>query len=285
MKILDFLVHGSIYQALGAALLVYTSCLLLNKEPNLELIIIMFLAVYSIYNFSRITDRKEDEINVPERVSTFKKYEKYIIPSVPASYFAAIVLAYLISGFTLVFVVLVPLIIFMLYGVKVIPKSIFGFSRLKDITIVKNITISFAWAWIVTFLPFFYYLMEFTISVFAVFMFVFVVALINTVFFDLKDIKGDKIVGTKTIPVIIGDKSTLVLLTILNTVLCTFIFISTIQGWLPTLAHMVNLSTIYRYLYIYLYNKVKNVTLLYGVLVDGDCIIIGVLAFIGSLVF
>lgn len=285
MKIFDFLVHSSIYLAISSAFLVYASCFLLNKEPKFELMLIMFLSVYSAYNFTRITDRKEDEINVPERVSTFKKYEKYIIPSIPISCLIAISLAYLIGGINLAFVVLIFLIFATLYSIKWIPKSVSRYSRLKDTYRLKSLFTAFAWTWITVLLPFFYFSVELSPPLFITFILIFTIIFINAVFFDLKDIEGDKIVGTKTIPVVIGAKNTLILLAVLNTLLGIFILISTLNGLIPPLAHIVNLSAIYRYLYIYLYNKVKNVTLLYGVIADGELIVIGVLAFIGSLIF
>lgn len=285
MKIFDFLVHSSIYLALSSAFLVYASCFLLNKDPKFELMLIMFLSVYSIYSFSKITDRKEDEINFPERVSTFKKYEKFIIPSIPISYLIAISLAYLIGGINLVFVVLIFLIFAILYSINWIPKSVSRYSRLKDMYRLKSLFTAFAWTWITVLLPFFYFSVELSPQLLVTSILIFTIIFINAVFFDLKDIKGDNIVGTKTIPIVIGAKNTITMLAVLNTLLGIFLLVSTLNGLMPQLAHIVNLSTIYRYLYIYLYNKVKNVTFLYSVIVDGEFIVIGILAFVGSLIF
>ena len=180
--------------------------------------------------------------------------------------------------------VLLYLILFLLYGVKWIPASISKYRRLKEIMGVKNIMIALAWALMATFLPLVYFHLDITITTLAIFVFIFIRWIINPVFFDFKDIKGDKIMGVITLPVFFGVRRTLILLAILNTLLGIFTLISTLKGWLPPLAHLVNLSTIYCYCYLYSYNKME-IKFLSNVIVDGEFIVIGFLALLGTLLF
>jgi len=285
MKIFDFIVNNcSVYMSLCGACLVYASCLLFGVEPRHELMIIIFLTIYSIYTLGIITDKAEDEINAPERATSFEKYKKYLIPSIPIAYLSALFIAYYVSGIKMVGVVLLFLILFLLYGVKWIPATISKYRRLKEIIGIKNITVALAWALISVFLPVIYFDLKITETAWVIFIFILFRIIINNIFFDFKDVKGDKAKGILTIPSVFGVRKTLIFLVILNTLLGIFIFMATLNGLLPPLAHLINLSTIYCYGYLYLLNKIDAKFLSY-IIVDGELIVIGILAFLGSILF
>jgi len=284
MKVFDFIIHSSIYLAFAGACLVYASCLLFGVEPKIELTLIMFLSVYAIYNFSRITDRAEDEINVPDRVSVFTRYEKYLTPSIPIAYIGAIFLAYYLGGFKLTLAVLMPLILIIIYAVRWIPRSVSKYSRLKEVMGLKNIIASLAWAWIATFLPFAYYRLDVTITMLVIFIFIFIISFINTVFFDMRDIEGDKLEGINTIPVYLGFNDTIKFLIILNAFLGVFILFTTFNEWVPTLAYITAGIVLYYYECLYLMTKIDT-GFVCDVLIDGDVIFVGILALLGTLLF
>ena len=285
MKIFDFIVHSSIYIAFGGACLVYASCLLFGVEPKIELMSIMFLTIYAIYNFGRITDKAEDEINVPDRFVVFTIYEVYLTASIPVSALIAILLAYYMGGIKLTLAVLIPLILIVVYGVKWIPESISRYRRLKEIPVVKNMMISLAWAWIATLLPVAYYAhLGSTITLWIVFVFIFWFTFIGSVIFDLRDIEGDKIEGIVTIPISLGFYRTIIFLIILNAFLGAFIILSTFNGWLPAFAYMLIGMTIYYYICMWLMTKMDK-RFICDVLIDGDLFVITALVFLGSLLF
>ena len=75
------LAYSNILLAIGAALAAFTACVILNLfGPNfsfIPLVIILFIT-FSIYNFNRKTDLKEDKVNHPDRVNFIKKHEKIL---------------------------------------------------------------------------------------------------------------------------------------------------------------------------------------------------------------
>jgi len=284
-RFLDVLVYSSVYLAFGGACLIYASCLLLGVEPRIDLMFIAFLTIYSIYNLDKIAGKREDEINVPDRFTMFTKYETYLNISALLAFLTAILLSYMSSGIEMVGVVVFFLIIFILYGVRWIPKSISKYSRLKEIPVVKNIVTSFAWAWIATFIPVVFYITVNGSGILIVFTLIFFLTFMNALFFDIRDIEGDKISGILTIPVFFGFHKTRTFLLVLNTFMCAFIFIFTFNGLIPVLTYMLIGIVGYYYAIIYLMDKLNNRAFICDVLVDGDIIIVGVLVFFGAILF
>ena len=210
-SLISFLLASSIFLAIGGFLKAYYSFFLFGALANWGLLLATFLVVFAVYCMNKLTDKEEDAVNSPERVSFISGKEKILSFAVVISYFTAIILGILESIFAML-VLLVPLFAGIIYSIKLHPKI----PRLKDILGVKNIITALSWAVGTTFLPLFSLNGTSLIFVISIFYFFFVKSFVNTVIFDVKDIEGDSKNGIITIPVRIGKLKTRNLLSVLT---------------------------------------------------------------------
>jgi 4-hydroxybenzoate polyprenyltransferase len=269
-KIVDFLIHSNIYLSLGASSLAYISCKLLGLGLRVEPLLITFSTTFFLYNLNRKTDIKEDIINYPERVKFLSKYGKIIFYVSMVFYILSLFIAITKSIFTFL-IALIPTTIMILYA----------FFRLKKVFLLKNFIASLGWASMVLLVSN-YYNLSFNISIFSVFFFIFLRLFINTIVFDIRDLKGDESSNIITIPVKIGINKTKKILHILNIFSFIFILMSTTLLNLNKVAYLTGfIALIYGFLFIFLINKI-NIKKLCEI-VDGEMIILGIVCFLGSL--
>jgi 4-hydroxybenzoate polyprenyltransferase len=276
-----FLAYTNILLALGAALAAYASFILLQIPVDFVPILIIFLITFSIYSLNRIIEFEDDRINHPSRSDFTEEHMDWLIAFSLIAYIIAIIFSVLRNLETFL-ISLLPMIIMLLYSIKWTPRTVRDkFGRLKDLLLIKNMAVSLTWAAMI-FVIIFYTSSSITLSTLTVFLFLFIRFLINVIVFDVRDIKGDKIYNVTTIPVYLGLYKTKILLYILNTILGLFLIASVFLGWLPPSAHVINISTLYGYFYIYRIGK-NNIRFLCDVIVDGEYFVIGFLAFVSVL--
>ncbi|MEM5771297.1 MAG: UbiA family prenyltransferase [Candidatus Aenigmatarchaeota archaeon] len=274
-KFLNILGYTSIFVALTGVSLIYTSSLLFKFPISLELLLIVFLSVFSVYNLNKITDVMEDKINYPERVSFIQKHKTKILISSIISYIFALFIAFFRSILVGIFV-FIPLIGVFIYSVSPI--------RLKRLLGIKNIWVSLLWSVSVTILPIIYFnkfelLLSFTS--FSLFLFIFLKGIGNTITFDIRDIEGDKKCKIETLPMRIGLNKTKILLSVINLLSFILLLITTFLGFISPIGYAISLVTFYTFVYIYLIEK-TDLKFLTDILADGEFIVIGLLAFIGN---
>src|SRR4030042_1939975 len=91
---LEFLVYSNIYLSFGAAIVALATIFLMEKQVVWELLFIPFSGSFLIYNFNRLTDSNEDQINIPERHIFIQKYGKGILTVSILIYLASLYLAF-----------------------------------------------------------------------------------------------------------------------------------------------------------------------------------------------
>ena len=241
-KFISFLTISSIFIAIAGFLLPCFSFLLYEVKVNFNLLLASSLLTFAVYNLNKLTDLKEDSVNVPERAGFIEKNKHSVIFAVVASYIAALSLSFLQNPFA-IFIILFPFCTGIVYSIKI---SNF---RLKDITGIKNIVVALPWAVIGTFLPLAVSFRDFII-ILLIFYFVFTKLFINTVLFDVRDIEGDKINMVRTIPVTFGMKKTKNLLLILNSTLIPWLAFSYLSGFFHQYLFVFIFAIAYGYWYI-----------------------------------
>jgi len=290
-KIRSFLIllaYSNLLLSIGAALAAFAAAVILNlfaSEFSFIPLLIIFFITFSIYNFNRKTDLKEDKVNHPERVDFIKKHEKILFILSVLSYAAALSLS-LLSNIETFLVSILPLVIMALYGIKWAPESVrnkLKFSRLKEIPLIKNIVVSMTWA-SMTFVLVFFLSLNITIAVWIVFIFLFLRFFINTVMFDVRDTVGDRIFNIRTLPVALGIKKTKYILYGINLFLILFLLAAAFLNLeSPIALHLLNLSNIYSLWYISRIDK-NDKKFLADVVVDGEYFVIGLLALLAFLI-
>jgi 4-hydroxybenzoate polyprenyltransferase len=198
-----------------------------------------------MYGLNKLTDLKEDAINVPERVNIIRKIRPVFKFLLVFSFILSVILSFLINAHTLP-VLLFPLFSSILYSVK-FSKNL---PRLKDITGVKNVTIALTWAVSTTFLPIVYFNVFHKNQTILMFYLFFFKSYINSVLFDFRDIEGDSMNGVRTIPVALGRSKTKKFLLILNSAFIPWLMLSIYTGIFHRYLFALVFSIVYGYWYI-----------------------------------
>ena len=264
--LIDEFIYGGHLLSLGALGIVCTGMLIyegskLNAWPILAL---AYLTSQIVYNFDHISDvsgENGDNKERPKYVASTKRHQLiglgvyallFLVTSFFTTIYAAFLGAFIVSGG-------------LLYTTKTKywTKKILGF---------KNLYIAFFWSLLIFLIPLHYSekpINEFTLA-FAIF--VFVRWIINSVYFDIKDIESDKTKKLRTLPVEKGMKTTIYLLHFLN-VLSSFVIISAVVlDFVRPETLILNIFTIYSFYYLY---KIRNMTskqlrLISYTMVDGE---------------
>ena len=240
--VISFLTITSIFIAIIGFLLPYFAFLLYEVKVNFNLLLASSLAIFAIYSLNKLTDIKEDSVNVPDRAGFIEKNKHSVTWATIVSFIAALSLSFLQNPLS-IFVILFPFCMGVIYSIKIA-----GF-RLKDITGIKNIVVALPWAVIGTFLPLAISFCEFVV-ILLIFYFFFIKCFINTVIFDIRDIEGDGMSGVKTIPVVFGRQKTKNLLLVLNSTLIPWLAFSYHVGFFHQYLFVLIFAIAYGYGYI-----------------------------------
>lgn len=205
---------NSIYRLLTASVLIsfvgfcriYIAHVFLGTSFRIELCAGFFLVVYSVYTFDRSIECKEDMINKRgygngRRIGITTSLILFVIGFILTSKYS------IIAPF-------VPLMVGTLYtkGIKIFNKKI----KLKRGYGVKNMVVAFTWALTITL-----FMKSFNVkllSLLPIFVLFFSKSFINSTINDFRDIKGDKLAGIKTIPILLGIKKSKIFLSIVHVI-------------------------------------------------------------------
>ena len=210
----DYLKAGRADLAIEAVSFVILGLTYMDALPQVETIIAMIACVFfgamGTYGFNNVTDFKEDSINKPQSaINAGRKTGRDILNFSLACKLISLISAYFISWAVLA-VVSVILLGSFFYSSKPL-----GGGRLKDVFIVKNVTIAMFWS-ILLLLPMLAWGAPVPLAYLTVVFFVFTHDFISSVLSDLKDVEGDRHAGIRTFPTVYGEKNTLLLLAVIN---------------------------------------------------------------------
>jgi 4-hydroxybenzoate polyprenyltransferase len=242
-------------------------------HPYLFLIFFATLCEYNVHRFVTIVTNKE---------ALNSEKHKWVKDNLMAFYALVIisVLGFVIAAFMAkkeVLLTLAPIAaLTLLYSIPIYShkKNIF---RLREIPYLKIFLISFTWSATTVLLPIIKTGQTFEIthiSLMLVERFVFVFAI--TIPFDIRDMKADRIANTKTIPLLIGEKRSLVVsyyCIILFLVISVFHYYSYQQAFLG-LAMLVSAISTFVFLK---WDRAKRSRLYHYAILDGTIILQSVL--------
>jgi 4-hydroxybenzoate polyprenyltransferase len=279
-KILNEFVYGGHLLSLGASTIVLTVILLLELEINIIILIIPYLISQVIYSYNHFRELKYDIESNPER-SKFIKRRKRLTALQPLMYSIILVLITLLfsnsktSLFTFFFV---------LGGIAY--TDIFKDIAAKHIVSFKNLYTSFFWGAIIFLILPFYNINASSFFIYF-FFFTFYRWIINTVFFDIKDITSDKKRGLKTIPVFFGKKKTIFFLFIVNILTLVPLIFGIYDGEIDKSALILVFLSFYSFYYLSkgLFIDGKSLRILSYIVVDGEYLFWPILVFIGRTLF
>ena len=260
-KIAKRLTSTSLILALDGPLIVIFGYLLYGVPVNPEIIVASFLAVFSVYNLNKATDKAEDAINRPETAT--KPASHYIFPSI-AAMLLSFAIGASVSPFALI-VLVTPVIVGLFYSVKFSRKL----PRLKEILGAKSLLVAFSWSFSGTFLPLSTQSAD-AGKIGLVFTYIFIQVIVNTILFDFLDMKGDSFSGMKTIPLVLGRNRTKNLLIVANSLLGLWLALCGFEGYFMKYLPALGFGVFYGYVIIWHFLRGGDHRLTAELMVDGQ---------------
>ncbi len=251
----------------------------LAGTPVNYIILVPFLIMFVIYTFNRKTDAREDSLSDPNKFEFNESYNKYFLAFALAGFGLLVVFSF-IKGIKYGLEVLTPFAIGLLYSSRISLKS--KMIRLKDILFFKNFIVAFTWAFVTVIIPASFLNIPFTRDIYFLSFFIFSILLVNTIFFDIKDVRGDSEAGIRTIITVYGISFTNKLLLFLNITFTLILIIGYQVGIVGTFLLEIGIfSASYGFFYILLYNlKIIEINKLSNIIVDGQFIAVGFFVFL-----
>ncbi|HUK79822.1 MAG TPA: UbiA family prenyltransferase [Nitrososphaerales archaeon] len=273
------LVYGGHLLALGTSSMAATAAWVMGTTPTWDLLLMAYLFSFGGYSINRISDFEQDAVSHPERTSYLKNRKGWLKGVVAACFGLGYFLAFFRS---LEFFVglLLPLLLALAYSVgSERLKEKVGVSRLKDATLVKNVTVSFGWS-LVPFLVGLYY-SQLPAAVFAFAPFVFLRLMVNTIFFDQRDVGADASFGVKTLPVRMGMAASSRVMDVLDLASGVYLAAIVAAHVVPLFAGALLVFVPYSFAYRLYASSGKHRDSLRDLVADGEYVLWGVVTTIG----
>ncbi|MBI3022998.1 MAG: UbiA family prenyltransferase [Thaumarchaeota archaeon] len=276
------LVMGGHLLALGTSSMAAASALLLGMQPTFVLLLMAYLFSYGAYMMNRTSDIEQDEVSNPARTSHLRGRKRYLPMIVGFCFVLGYGLALLVS-FVFFIALLVPLVLSVAYSVgskRLVP--LIGASRLKQKLLVKNLAISFGWS-LIPFLVGLYY-SELTAALLFLSPFIFMRLMVNTILFDVRDVRADGNYGVRTLPIVYGTVTSFRLMSLID--LASIFYIVTMVATSAMGFYAISLLALPLYSLIYrttLANHQSRINLVCDFVADGEYVLWGPLLYLGKI--
>jgi 4-hydroxybenzoate polyprenyltransferase len=253
MNVNAFLQTGVVLLALSAASMALFFSILFFRVLSLSCFLVVFLLTYAVYGMDRLVNLEEDRLSNPERTRLLERNRRVFATSLVLSFFGSFLLA-AASGWVAVLIPVAPIAVMFYSGT--LSQKLLGTPRpnLKQYFIIKNVCIASGWAFLLLVTS--VYLgraMETGLWLFLVplLMKLFVMSVV----YDFKDINSDRRTGVRTLPVVMGEDSSKLVLHILNSLATVLILLLIYLGLLPLLGIIFVPAFIYQFFVINLVRK------------------------------
>jgi (E)-4-hydroxy-3-methyl-but-2-enyl pyrophosphate reductase len=251
-----FLLLTDIYLSLGAGCLSFACTRLFGMPPSWPLIFICMLYVQSMHTLNRLIGNRADEYNDPERAVFYLKYRLFLTIFAVATGATGLIVAYTLG--TWPFLALLAMsILGWCYNLKLIPEkfSRFRCRKIRDIPGSKTFLIAMAWGILTAILPALSIDAEISWANGLIFVWASGLVFIRTAFFDILDMQGDRIAGRETIALLLGEKKSMMVLTILLLMLMIILPLSAALGVVTSLGFGLILCSIFLLIILSAYQR------------------------------
>jgi 4-hydroxybenzoate polyprenyltransferase len=275
------IVYGGHLLALGTVSIAAFCSFLINRTPTFTLLLLAYLFSYGAYTLDRSVEMEKDSLANPERTS-YLRARKKLLPFIFGTCFAIGYLLAFFHSLQFFFGLLVPLLLSFLYslGSKKLVR-VLGAKRLKESLLVKNIVISLAWSLIPFLVGLYFGFLVPTLLLIGGF--IFLRLLVNTIFFDARDVAGDAASGVRTIPVVYGTFASFRIMTLID--ICSALYVSALVALrlLPIYSLVMIGFTLYSVLYRHAGLKdFSRLDVLCDVVGDGEYALWGAVLLVGK---
>lgn len=262
--ILGALIHSCVFVGLGAICLSYVNGHLLSRAPGLHLQFTLIAAaglfVMSLHLLNQIMNIEAISLNEPDKGRFYNKHFKLMLALGFLGLAGAGILGFVTSPLCGAFIIAGG-VCGLLYRAPVPGRlaQTLKFRRLEQIPGSKEIFVSLAWTFVSTILPFMAhgFVSENIPVVATVAGISFLLVFVRSIVLDMRDIEGDQVVGSETVPVTLGARKTRRLL--LLAVLVLFVLVVKVLAFDRLYMYGIAMlaASIYCVFYILLYNGKK----------------------------
>ncbi|HDQ04399.1 MAG TPA: 4-hydroxy-3-methylbut-2-enyl diphosphate reductase [Deltaproteobacteria bacterium] len=250
LKMKDFLlkiwvaaVKTDIYSAIGAGCLCAACVMLQGQSPKLSDIAIASLFVYGMHVLNRLISRKPSGFIGSFREESYRRHSVMYRRLAIISIVIALALAFHKGVLEFTFLFLISLA-GVLYNMKILPAG-WRFQSLKDLPGSKNISMAAAWGIVTAFLPTMTSSGFFRPGMVVAFVFAFGLVFIRSAMSDILELQSDKLIGQETIPVLIGENNTRIVLKIISLSLFAVLVFSYLALWVTLLGLLLAACLLY----------------------------------------
>ncbi|NLD92458.1 MAG: 4-hydroxy-3-methylbut-2-enyl diphosphate reductase [Fibrobacter sp.] len=209
LYMLDIFANMNIFVSLGAVAVYYASCYLQGFDFNLTGGLIAFTYFLTMYLWNSLASIEKTQHHGISRYHFYHAHKRifYII----VTFVILLTLGFCaFYSLNLFYLMLFATLAGLAYHMSILPsflQHILPYKTLKDIPTSRELFIALAWCTVLTFMPR-VLANTFTIDILsiALFAWIFIIAYLRSLIFDLRDIEGDRIMGRETLITIIGEK-------------------------------------------------------------------------------
>lgn len=282
-RLLLRLAYANVLIALHAAGLSVAALVLAGRSLEPMAVAAPALAMFAVYTFDKVARfDPQDETNDPARSAFIRRFRGslLLLGELAAIGGAALVRAH---GLVALLLFTLPLIAGVVYALPLLPRGA-PVRRIKDVTGLKSAYVAAVWVLTTGALPLWLEggAIDLSAATVLAFAWLFARMLVNTVYFDLGDLDGDRAAGTRTLPVVLGFAATRRLLLACNGAAALLLGAGALTGALPPAAHLINAITLYALVYLGLAREGRDLGFLCDVVVDGEGVVIAALAVLGA---
>lgn len=254
-KVSRFLLDSNLYLAMGAALLTVTNSELIGYRIEPYILATSFLYILSVHLLTRLTGQKKPGSH---NFGATAAKRKLFVSIMVISGLAALALSAMAGLDEFLLMLIVSLLgVFYRLDKKHLIVPIGGRKiPFQKLPASKDIFMTLGWTAATLFLPLLaagHPLSD--PGVMVGFLFTFLLVIVRSLFYDIRDLQADQLIGQETIPTIIGTAGSKKLVVGLVALFVAVLVAGSALGLVTSLGYFLSLLGGYMFLYIYLYQK------------------------------
>jgi 4-hydroxy-3-methylbut-2-enyl diphosphate reductase len=206
---LDLITNMNVFVSLSTIAIYFVSCYHQELPFKPRGALLSFLYFLSMYLWNSIASFEHTAHHGLWRFNFYQKYKSKLYQLSGASIIAMLYISWLYSR-PLFYLMLFASLAGSVYHITIVPRwleKFLHYRKLKDVPSSRDLFVALAWATVLTFMPQtlngIFILQPITI---AIFIWIFILAFLRSLVFDLRDIEGDRIMGRETLITIVGEK-------------------------------------------------------------------------------
>jgi 4-hydroxy-3-methylbut-2-enyl diphosphate reductase len=239
LNLWDLIRHMNILVAFAAASLSYTVCYIQKLPSKKEYFFVSFFYILAMYIVNNIQRKSFLKLNKPAKLNFYTRFKHVLLILTVLSIITVLCLTYSLGPLTFLASVLLLALgsVYHLIAIPVLRDNKMRWRKLSQIPGSKDMIAILGWAIMVIVIPFLasghrLYLLSNGTAL----MFVISTVSIRSIINDIREIQEDMMVGAETLPILLGTKRVLYIVSALVIITCLLLIISSLYGWIPLLS-------------------------------------------------